>query len=142
MIAIEQLYRRKELKAIVDLKQLKRGALRAKNTSLLKPPKRMNRNPTSRTDRTANDAHIAEDSEDQTNNNTTTNTNRTADDAHTARGADSAAVNCHALLPDEEKYLTLVEEAALLREGDATISSLTKGLIVTFLTCAIGAVIQ
>lgn len=50
--------------------------------------------------------------------------------------------NIGVLLPDEDKFLTQDEEAALRREAKGGINSLSKGLVVTLATCAIGAVVQ
>ena len=46
------------------------------------------------------------------------------------------------LLPAKEKFLTRIEYEALDKEKEGSIKSLSKGLVVTLATCAIGAIVQ
>jgi len=46
------------------------------------------------------------------------------------------------LLPRRDKFLTELEAQALKRETRGEIGSLTKGLVVTLATCAVGAIVQ
>jgi hypothetical protein len=149
---------------VVDLKLLKRGALLVKNPKLLRAPSRTNDDSAHCTIQSGNDSQQAQTSNDvqleQTHNNVTTRTSRTANDAHDAQiplnpdyaglpeqaNSESIAPKkrtpADVLLSSKEKVRTGIEHEALKREERGAISSLPKGLIVTLATCAIGAIVQ
>lgn len=129
---MEGFYKTQKLQDILDLKLLKKGAFLAKHPDNLSEPLGTEGNRAADTD-------------------LPTHKGRTVEKHGTSNGSGNPQPNSHSpahtsqtvnLLSAEDKILTTIEFAALEREKNGTLSSLTKDLIVTLATCAVGAVVQ
>lgn len=137
----------RNLRDVVDLTMLKRGALLLKNPAMLLLPPETNNDSSHQMHESDNDA----------------GTNLTSPDVHDGRiaqtpmntydASSSEQANGMPIAPNlptpiddnllpEDKIRTHIEHDALEREEDRKRSSLTKPLVITLAACALGAIVQ